>query len=75
MTDDFDDELNSLISACQLDLGLSGIITEISDDLINQAVISYCKWRFGAGNPEWKEIYEIQKAQLSMATNYTEWSK
>lgn len=78
MTTDFDDEITSLINACITDLGISGvegatISADSTDDIVIQAVISYCKWRFGQGNSEWREIYEIQKAQLGTATNYTEW--
>lgn len=78
MTNDFNDEITSLISACISDLNIAGVegasvSVDSTDDLIIQAVVSYCKWRFGQGNAEWKEIYEIQKAQLKVTTNYTNW--
>lgn len=74
----FDDELNSLINACILDLGLAGVVgdtvtTSSTDDLVRQCVIAYCKWRFGEGIDKYKETYELQKAQLLMATGYTNW--
>lgn len=78
MTNDFNDELTSLIASCIADLNIAGcegatINIDTNDDLVIQAVVSYCKWRFGLGNPDWREIYEIQKAQFQSATNYTKW--
>lgn len=78
MTNDFNDEITSLINACIKDLNTSGvqgatISVSSTDDLVIQAVICYCKWRFGQGSSEWREVYESQKAQLMTATNYTEW--
>lgn len=75
----FDDELNQLIAAALLDLGLggasSGVLVENYDALVNQAVITYVKANFG--QPEdydkIKQAYDEQKAQLGMATGYTEW--
>lgn len=79
-TDAFNSELTSLIKACIADLNLAGITgatvtIDSDDDLIVQAVVAFCKWRFGEPtNPtQMKELYELQKAQLAMATNYTEW--
>ena len=76
-TTEFDNEITSLMNACLLDLKLSGIVVPTSDDeLINIAVITYVKTRFG--NPDnydkLKTSYDEQKAQLSMATGYTVWS-
>lgn len=74
----FDSELNDLISACIADLALCGIdgdtvITTTTDPLIIQTIVAYCKWRFGdPQTPEkWQALYELQKAQLAMATGYT----
>lgn len=76
-TTEFDSELTSLMNACLYDLQLSGIVVPTSDDpLINIAVVTYVKARFG--NPDnydkLKTSYDEQKAQLSMATGYTVWS-
>ena len=76
-TTEFDDEITALMNSCLLDLQLSGIVIPTSDDaLINTAVITYVKTRFG--NPDnydkLKTSYDEQKAQLSMATGYTVWS-
>lgn len=73
-TTTFDDELNGLIAAAQLDLGLAGVDTiDTDDELIITAVTTYCKMHFG--NPEnyerLKASYDEQKAQLSVASSYT----
>lgn len=73
----FDDELNNLIAAAQLDLGVAGVVVpEQIDALVTTAIITYCKMRFGAAveYDRLKLSYDEQKAQLSMATGYTEWS-
>lgn len=72
----FDTELTDLITSRKNDLKLRGVVIPTSDDeLINIAVITYCKMRFG--NPDnydkLKASYDEQKAQLSMATGYTNW--
>lgn len=74
-TDTFDAELESLISAAMLDLGVAGVEPEELDDLVTRAVITYCKMSFGL--PEdydrLKKSYDEQKAQMSNATGYTKW--
>lgn len=71
----FDDEVSDLIAAALLDLGIAGVETEIEGPLIIRAVETYCKLHFG--EPEdadrLKRSYDEQKAQLSMATGYTNW--
>ena len=72
----FDTELTDLITSRKNDLKLRGVVIPVIDDeLINIAVITYCKMRFG--NPDnydkLKASYDEQKAQLSMATGYTNW--
>lgn len=74
----FDDELNDLIDAAFADLGIAGANGEKivnTDPLTTQAVITYCKMKFG--EPEdydkLKASYDEQKAQLSMADGYTVW--
>lgn len=77
---EFDDELNHLIKGALIDLGFGGamstvLTTSTTDDVIIQAVITYCKMNFGL--PEdydrLKRSYDEQKAQLGTATNYTDW--
>ena len=75
-TDAFDSELNMLIEAAQTDLGIAGvIIPEEVDPICKRAVITYCKLHFGEPDDydRLKASYDEQKAQLSMATGYTEW--
>ena len=77
-TDAFDSEIEGLITAALADLALAGVSKKKEDDpLIVRAVITYCKTNFGA--PEeydrLKKSYDEQKAQLMMATGYTEWGE
>ncbi len=70
-------ELTDLIEAAKADLGIAGVIVPSRfDALIAKAVITYCKMSFGL--PEdydrLKRSYDEQKAQLSNATGYTDWS-
>lgn len=75
----FNAELQQLINAALIDLGFSGVSSEVltqnHDAIINQAVITYCKMNFGL--PEdydrLKRSYDEQKAQLGTATGYTVW--
>lgn len=72
----FDDEINNLIESAKLDLGIAGVVMSGDiDALCTTAIITYCRMRFGS--PEeydrLKASYDEQKAQLSMATGYTNW--
>lgn len=72
----FDSEINDLIEAAKLDLGIAGVVLPSSiDALVQKAIITYCKMSFG--RPEdydrLKRSYDEQKAQLSNATGYTDW--
>ena len=75
-TSAFDDELNTLIEACLLDMGVAGV-TELDETnaLIVRAVCTYCKMNFGSCDDydRLKASYDEQKAQLTMATGYTTW--
>ena len=73
----YDTELTYLIEAAKLDLGIAGVVLpEELDALVQRAVITYCKMSFGL--PEdydrLKRSYDEQKAQLSTATGYTDWT-
>ena len=73
----FDTELTSLIAAAKLDLGIAGVqLPATLDDICELAVITYCKCHFGEPDEydRLKASYDEQKAQLSMATGYTEWT-
>lgn len=76
VTEAFDSELTDLILAAQLDLGIAGVVVPSTlDAIVTRAIITYCKMNFGL--PEdydrLKKSYDEQKAQLSMATGYTDW--
>lgn len=76
-TNAYDSELTDLIAAAQLDLGIAGVeIPATIDELVTRAIITYCKMSFGL--PEdydrLKRSYDEQKAQLSNATGYTDWT-
>ena len=74
----FDSEVQDLIDAALADLGIAGVVKDdAGDPLIRRAVITYCRCHFG--QPEdydrLKAAYDEQKAQLSMATGYTDWGQ
>lgn len=76
-TNAFDDELTDLISAALEDMGIAGVvIDDDTDAIIVRAVITYCKMSFGLPEDydKLKKSYDEQKAQLSNATGYTDWS-
>lgn len=78
-TDAFNSELNDLIEAALLDLGLAGVNSfdsSTTDPLIIRAVTTYCKLHFGEPDEydRLKASYDEQKAQLGMATGYTDWT-
>lgn len=75
-TNAYNDELNDLISAAQIDLGIAGVVLPSTlDSICTRAIITYCKLHFGEPDDydRLKASYDEQKAQLSMATGYTEW--
>lgn len=81
-TNAFNDELNDLIGAAKLDLGIAGVSSDElaasadpTDKLLIRAIITYCRLNFGSPDEydRLKASYDEQKAQLSMATGYTDW--
>lgn len=80
-TDAYNDELTNLMKAGLIDLGFGGasreVLSEDADEVVTQAVITYCKMNFGL--PEdydrLKRSYDEQKAQLGTATGYTNWGE
>ena len=75
-TDAFDNELNDLIDAAKLDLGIAGVVVPSSiDAIVTRAIITFCKMSFGLPEDyeQLKRSYDEQKAQLSNATGYTNW--
>ena len=75
-TDAFDSEIQDLIDAALADLGIAGVttITE-TDPLIIRAVTTFCRVNFGQPDDydKLKYSYDEQKAQLQVATGYTNW--
>lgn len=71
----FDDEINGLIAAALSDLSIAGVSAPENDPLVTRAVITYCRVYFGEPSDfeRLKRAYDEQKAQLQMATNYTDW--
>ena len=74
-TDAFDDEIATYIKAAELDLGIAGVTYDAADELVLKAIITYVRMSFG--NPpnydRLKAAYDEQKAQLQVATGYTNW--
>ena len=78
MTNAYDTDIQGLIDAAMLDLGIAGVVLPCALDAIcERAVITYCKLHFlGLSDNEWdrlKASYDEQKAQLATASGYTEW--
>lgn len=75
-TDAYDSQIDSLISAALLDMGVAGVVVPADvDALVQQAAITYVRMNFGQPDDydRMKKSYDEQKAQLSMCTGYTEW--
>ena len=77
----FDDYFTSLLEAAALDLGIAGVdLPTTLDAICDRAEITYCAyhWEMDHGSTDRAEklkvSYDEQKAQLSMATGYTDWS-
>lgn len=76
-TNAYDGEIESLMESAMQDLNLAGVEFDTVDDVVQTAVITYCKVRFWRVSyreyANLKKSYDEQKAQLSMATGYTDW--
>ena len=83
-TNDFDTELTDLINAAFIDLNIGDVdptatVITTTDAAIIRAVCTYCGYQFeimhGSLNRSqaYKKSYDEQKAQLGMATGYTDW--
>lgn len=81
-TDIFDYEIMNWIGAAVKDMGIAGVegetvTVDTIDPIIIAAICTYCGYQFELrhGSLErmaaYKESYDEQKAQLSMATGYT----
>lgn len=78
-TDAYNSEINGLIDSAKKDLQIAGVdpavVALATDPAVVTAIKTYCKMNFG--NPSnydnLKSSYDEQKAQMSMASGYTEW--
>jgi hypothetical protein len=72
----YNTEITDLISACQADLGLSGVLSEkniSTDALIKRAIITYCKAHFGYENPDADRLqsaYDMIKNHITLSIDY-----
>lgn len=79
--DEFDPMITDLIASAQADMGITDINTETlteSNPLYKRAIITYCRLNFSVfgvpdGYDRLKASYDEQKAQMLMATGYTNW--
>lgn len=72
----FDDQIEMLLEAAVLDLGVAGVeVPEPMDAIVNQACITYFLMHFGQPDDydRLKKSYDEQKAQLVTCTGYTSW--
>lgn len=79
----FDTEITDIILAALDDLGIAGVIHGVTttsttfEPLVIRAVTTYAKLHFGdidtAEYDRLKLSYDEQKAQMSMATGFTNW--
>ncbi len=77
-TDYFDSEIERLLDAAFLDLGVAGVVLpDEIDALVEQAAITYFLMHFGQPDAydKLKASYDEQKAQLSTCTGYTRWTE
>jgi hypothetical protein len=74
-TDAYDAEIREYIEAAKLDVGIAGVETTAADSLVNTAILTYVRMRFGApaNYDKLKSAYDEQKAQMMTATGYTNW--
>lgn len=78
-TNAYDDELTDLIESAKGDLGIAGVVLpDPLDSTVKTAIKTYCKLNFGTPDSATydylKKSYDEQKAQMSNATGYTDFS-
>lgn len=72
----YDTELQELIDAALLDLGIAGVTGYAENDpLALMAVKTYCRMHFGSPDDydRLAASYDAQKGALQIATGYTNW--
>lgn len=74
VTTAYDAEINSLIAAACMDLGIVGVPADpdTTDALVTRAIITYVRLHFGSPDDyeRLKASYDEQKAQLITAAGY-----
>ena len=75
-TNEFDSEVERLLNASFLDMGVAGVVAENADPLIEQAAITYFLLHFGEPDnyDRLERSYNEQKAQLATHTGHTVWT-
>lgn len=74
---DLEQEINDIVNAFVLDAKLAGVTNDDLDDpLVWMAAVTFVRLKFGSPDEydRLKQAYDEQKAQMSMATGYTEWT-
>lgn len=74
-TNAFDTDITDMISACKLDLKLSGVNnTDDADELVARAIIFYCRAYFSPDDTSnrYEQAYHALKVALSLCSDYTE---
>lgn len=72
----YDQQITGLIESAKLDLGIAGVEYAVLDELLTTAIVTYVRMNFGspADYDRLKRSYDEQKAQLMVASGYTDWS-
>lgn len=77
-TNAFDTEVEDLLNAALMDLGVAGVVVPAEvDALVRRAAITYFLMNFGEPDnyDRLKKSYDEQKAQLATCTGYTNWGE
>jgi hypothetical protein len=74
-TNSYDDEITGYIKAAESDLRIAGVVYDSVDELVCKAIVTYVRFSFGQPKDydRLKASYDEQKAQMQMATGYTDW--
>lgn len=81
--EEFDATVTDLIDSAKADMGITDIdVDTLVDDnpLYKRAIITYCRLNFSVfglpdGYDQLKRSYDEQKAQMLMASGYTDWGE
>ena len=69
----YDTEIQDLIDACKIDLGISGVQSvDETEPLTAQAIKLYCKGHFGydENSEKFQQAYESLKIVMALASDY-----